>query len=532
MNIKLNRINVGIRLAGAFVIICSLLLALWAVATIDAKSRDGAQKEINNASDVRVMALDTKYLSADFNGWQTGYAFDVLRGVPNATDDNTGSRKSFLASTKAFEKSLVSLQGKRLSQDEKQNIQSMQEHFAEFMKVDDQVIQLYRSSNGADKEKATSLVMNEEIALFESISKDVDAFVASAEKGVQSTEASASKMAQRNTKLLMTIVVISLILAVALAVLITRSIVRPLRRTMGALDEVANGDLTVTVDVDGTDEPSRMAMSLNRAVGNVRSIVETTTSTSHMVSAAAEELSVVSSEMSDQASMMAAATEEMSATIEEIARSTSNVANQSSVALDSANRSNENIEHLASAVGRIGQVVEVINTIAAQTNLLALNATIEAARAGDAGKGFAVVASEVKNLAQSTSTSTSEIETSVESVRDGAQQAIDGISGILHVVTEVSEIQTSISASITEQSATAGEIGRSAELTSSSAAETAKSAEELTRLASELQAIVSQFKVSSDGAVFGSSQDKTAQHMQQPRRLGVVEERALYEQLV
>ena len=123
-------------------------------------------------------------------------------------------------------------------------------------------------------------------------------------------------------------------------------------------------------------------------------------------------------------------------------------------------KSEVTVTELANAANRIGEVVGLINTIAAQTNLLALNATIEAARAGEAGKGFAVVASEVKSLATQTARATEGITAQVTAIQGSTQEAVDTIKGIGQIIDKMSEIATTVAAAVEEQGAATAEIAR------------------------------------------------------------------------
>ena len=130
-------------------------------------------------------------------------------------------------------------------------------------------------------------------------------------------------------------------------------------------------------------------------------------------------------------------------------------------AVGQARGTNERVSELSKAATRIGDVVELINTIAGQTNLLALNATIEAARAGEAGRGFAVVASEVKSLASQTAKATDDISEQISDIQKVANEAIEAIKRIGGIIGEVNEVATAIAAAVQEQGAATQEITRS-----------------------------------------------------------------------
>lgn len=180
---------------------------------------------------------------------------------------------------------------------------------------------------------------------------------------------------------------------------------------------------------------------------------EETTAQANMASAASEQVSV-------NTRTVALAIRDLNVSIQEIAANTGRAAQVGAEAVDVANSTSSIITNLGSSSGQIGEVVQVISTIAHQTNLLALNATIEAARAGEAGKGFAVVANSVKELARQTAGATEDIGRQVTAIQRDTTEAVQAISRIGDIIRQINERQTSIASSVEEQSVTAREIER------------------------------------------------------------------------
>ena len=172
-----------------------------------------------------------------------------------------------------------------------------------------------------------------------------------------------------------------------------------------------------------------------------------------MVMAAAEQTSA-------NVQTVAASAEQMTSSIGEISRRVGEATQVAQRASSRAEETTRSIQVLAEQAKGIGDVVQLINSIASQTNLLALNATIEAARAGEAGKGFAVVAQEVKNLANQTAKATEEISAQITGMQQATGGAVDSIGEIAAVVDQINEISTTIAAAVEEQDAATREIAR------------------------------------------------------------------------
>ncbi|QQO20499.1 HAMP domain-containing protein [Bradyrhizobium diazoefficiens] len=218
-------------------------------------------------------------------------------------------------------------------------------------------------------------------------------------------------------------------------------------------------------------EMHKLADGFEAAIGEIVDTVssaatelEASASTLTSTATRGQELTIVVAAASEEASTnvqsVASATEELSSSITEISRQVQESARVASEAVSQARTTTDRVGELSAAAARIGDVVELINTIAGQTNLLALNATIEAARAGEAGRGFAVVASEVKALAEQTAKATGEIGQQIAGIQTATEHSVGAIKDISHTIEKLSEISSTIAAAVEEQGAATQEISR------------------------------------------------------------------------
>ncbi len=209
--------------------------------------------------------------------------------------------------------------------------------------------------------------------------------------------------------------------------------------------EAAVGEIVETVSSASTE--------LEASAGTLTSTAARAQELTTMVAAASEEAST-------NVQSVASATEEMASSVNEISRQVQELARMAGEAVEQARKTNDRVSELSKAAARIGDVVELINTIAGQTNLLALNATIEAARAGEAGRGFAVVASEVKALAEQTAKATGEIGQQISGIQAATHELVGAIKEISGTIERLSEISSTIAAAVEEQGAATQEISR------------------------------------------------------------------------
>ncbi|RJF79261.1 methyl-accepting chemotaxis protein [Azospirillum cavernae] len=312
------------------------------------------------------------------------------------------------------------------------------------------------------------------------------------------------------------ICLIALVVQIGLLnLLLSRMVIKPLRGMAGAMADLADGDINVSVPgADRRDEIGAMAGSVTvfrdnaQAIGRMHAeqaasdakaeeakrvaligmadrfqrtvirLVEGIAASAAGMADSAGQMASVADQASGQSKNVAresddiqsnvrsaaAAATELASSIGGITDQVSHSARIASEAVSHADRTNATVQGLMSNAERIGQVVGLIHAIAKQTNLLALNATIEAARAGEAGKGFAVVATEVKGLADQTAKATDEISAQVNAMQAVTREAADAIGSIGKTITEIDSIAGDITQSVREQNSATQEIARAVEM--------------------------------------------------------------------
>jgi len=231
-------------------------------------------------------------------------------------------------------------------------------------------------------------------------------------------------------------------------------------------------------------------------VSSAASELEASANTLTMTAERSQELATMVAAASEEASTnvqaVASASEELTSSVNEISRQVQESSRVANEAVDQAQKTNDRVGELSKAAARIGDVVELINTIAGQTNLLALNATIEAARAGEAGRGFAVVASEVKALAEQTAKATGEISQQISGIQAATQDSVGAIKEIGDTIGRMSEISSTIAAAVEEQGAASQEISRNIQHAAEGTSQVSSNITDVQRGASETGSASSQ----------------------------------------
>ncbi|MBI3715079.1 MAG: MCP four helix bundle domain-containing protein [Betaproteobacteria bacterium] len=318
-------------------------------------------------------------------------------------------------------------------------------------------------------------------------------------------------------------VLCGLLFGVAIAFLLSRSIVGPLTRARDSARRIAGGDLSGNIHSEGRDEAAEMLdalaemqRALRNIVGEVRIGAESVSTASTQISAGTIDLSSRTEQEASSIEETAASIEELTSTVnqnaehareaDKLALSASEVANRGGRVMNQVVVTMENIQGSSK---KIAEIIGVIDGIAFQTNILALNAAVEAARAGEQGRGFAVVASEVRNLAQRSASAAKEIKgligDSVGAVDNGSklvdeagktmQEVVTSVKRVSDIIGEIATATHEQSLGISQVNTAVMELERVTQQNAALVEESAAASESLKQQATRLAETVAVFKV-------------------------------------
>jgi methyl-accepting chemotaxis protein len=523
---QLKNVKIGKRVIGGYAIFTAIILLLCVISFINMKNVGTMANDITHINFQKAILANS--IPGHIQALNKEQVLAIAEKDKSRMALVTEKRKLYLAAIEKLEKLETEKEGKDLLTKLKETAAAGREGSAKLAKA--------LEEGNFDEALTTLVTVNTPITA--KIVDVVGELIQYQENGVQAKYDRILKSNKNMGLMLLLMGTISVILCIAITIVVTRSITVPIEKNIGIARTLAEGDLSVHVEVDRKDEFGdelaafkTMVDKWKRLISEVKVSATSVASASQELSASAEELSRGAASQVEKTIQVSTASEEMSQSSLDIAKNTNSISESAKAMVFTAEKgsgivnksvaevkeiaktvqiSSEFVKDLGSQSEKIGEIINVINEIADQTNLLALNAAIEAARAGDAGRGFAVVADEVKKLAERTSHSTQEIGDMVNSIRTGVEKAVQSMDeasqsvktgvelsneagGALNeIVGSASNLQSmvqQIAAAIEEMNSTTDEIARDIELVAAVTKESSNSAEQVTQASGELSSL-------------------------------------------